>query len=339
MKKVSVVVPVHNSAKFLHKCVDSLLAQTLEDIEIILVDDCSCDNSRELIADYAARNPGKVVPHYLPENLRQGGARNAGMTIARGEYVAFVDSDDFVEPDMCKVLYDSAAGADMCGADYWIDRDGVLTDVNLTYGEGREMTDERKAIFLSGCGYFWSRIYRLDFLKKFDLQFPEKTFYEDAYFNFMTALYARTAVKAAGRFYHYYQSPDSTMRSRNKPHQYERIVIPGLIIGECRARGIYERYRDLIDRKYISMQMGNILYTCLGQFDRPDHRQLARIRRAVKAECPQFRKNSYYKKELFQLRFYLRLTLLSPRLTVLVHRADWAVDLLAVLAGKLKRRK
>lgn len=339
MIKISVIVPVHNSASYLHKCVDSLLAQTLEDIEIILVDDCSADNSRDLIAAYAETHPGKVVPHYLPENLRQGGARNAGMAIARGEYVAFVDSDDFVEPDLCKVLCESAAGADMCGADYWIDRNGDLTDVNLTYGEGREMTDERKAVFLSGCGYFWSRIYRKDFLEEFGLKFPEKTFYEDAYFNFLTALYARTAVKAPGRFYHYYQNPDSTMHSRNKPHQYERIAIPSLIIGACRDRGIYERYRDIIDRKYISMQMTSICYTCLGQFDRPDHRQLARIRRAVKAECPKFRKNPYYKKEPFQLRVYLRLTLVSPRLAVLVHRADWAVELLAIVTGKLKRRK
>lgn len=335
MVKVSVIVPVHNSANYLHKCVDSLLAQTLESVEIILVDDCSSDNSRDLIADYAARYPGRVVPHYLPENLRQGGARNVGMAIARGEYIAFVDSDDFVEPDLCKVLYTAADGADMCGADYWIDRNGALTDVNLTYGEGREMTDERKAVFLSGCGFFWSRIYRKAFLEEFDLKFPEKTFYEDAYFNFMTGLYARTTVKAPGRFYHYYQSPYSTMRSRNKPHQYERIAIPSMIIGQCKERGVYERYKDLIDRKYISMQMSNICYTCL-QFDHPDCQQLDRIRRAVKAECPKFKKNPYYKKELFQLRFYLRLTQVSPRLAVLVHRADWAVDLLAVLAGKLK---
>lgn len=339
MIKVSVIVPVHNSESYLHKCVDSLLAQTLEQIEIILVDDCSTDSSRDLIAAYARRHPGKVVPHYLPENLRQGGARNAGMGIARGEYLAFVDSDDFVEPELCRALYEAAAGADMCGADYWIDRDGALTDVNLTYGEGREMTDGRREVFLSGCGYFWSRIYRKDFLEEFDLRFPEKTFYEDAYFNFMTALYARTAVKAPGRFYHYYQSPDSTMRSRNQPHQYERINIPGLIIRDCRARGIYERYKGLIDHKYISMQMSSIRYTCLGQFDRPDVTQLARIRRVVKAECPDFRKAPNYKETPLQLRVYLRLTLLRPRLAVLAYRLDGAVELLAILAGKLKRRK
>ena len=337
MIKVSVIVPVHNSAAYLHKCVDSLLAQTLEGIEIILVDDCSTDNSRDLIAAYAEKHPETVIPVYLPENLRQGGARNRGMAVARGEYIAFVDSDDFVEPDMCKVLYETADGADFCGADYWIDRNGVLTDVNLPYGEGREMTEARKAVYLSGCGFFWSRIYKKEFLEEYDLNFPEKTFYEDAFFNFMTAIYARTAIKAPGRYYHYDQDPNSTMHSRNRPHQYERIAIPGLILAACKERGIYERHRAHIDRKYLSMQMGTVCYTCLGQFDRPDPRQLARLRAAVRTECPHWRGIPYYKEAPFQLRFYFRLTMLWPRLAVLAHKADRFVELLGVLESKIRR--
>ena len=339
MIKVSIIVPVHNSASYLHKCVESLLAQTLEDIEIILVDDCSSDSSPELIKDYVNQNPDKVKGLFLEENLRQGGARNRGMKIARGEYLAFVDSDDFVEPDMCRALYAAANGADMAGADYYIDTGKKLTNVDLDYGDGVEMTHQRKAWFMSYCGYFWSRIYRKDFLEEFDLNFPERTFYEDAYFNFMTALYARTAVKAEGRFYHYYQSENSTMRSDENPRQYERINIPGLILRDCQARGIYEQYRDLVDYKYISMQMGNIRYTCLGKFRKPDVSQLDRIRKAVKTDCPRFAKCPHYKDTLFQLRVYLRLTLLWPRLAVLAYKMDWAVDLLAVVAGKLKRRK
>ena len=337
MIKVSIIVPVHNSAGYLHKCMDSLLAQTLPEIEILPVDDCSADNSPALIAAYAEQHPDKVVPLYLTENLRQGGARNRAMEIARGEYIAFVDSDDFIEPDMCKVLYEAADGADLCGSDYWIDRNGALTEVNLTYGEGRTMTDTRRAQYLGNCGYFWSRIYRKEFLEEFGLKFPEKTFYEDSFFNFLTALYARTAVKAPGRFYHYYQDPNSTMHSRNKPHQYERMAIPGLILAACRERGIYVHHRALIDRKYLSMQMSANCYTCLDQFDRPDRRQLARLRDLVKAECPHWRKIPYYKEAPLRLRFYFRTTMLWPRLTVLCHKADRFIELLGVLEGKLKK--
>lgn len=339
MVKVSIIVPVHNSESYLHKCVESLIAQTLPEIEIILVDDCSTDSSPEMIRRYCGLFPEKIRGLYLPENIRQGGARNRGMDIAQGEYIAFVDSDDHVEPDMCRALYEAAKGADMCGADYYIDDGENLKDFLIDYGEGREMTDEKKAYFMSHCGYFWCRIYRRDFLEEFQIKFPEKVFFEDAYFNFMTAVYSRSAEKAQGQYYHYYQSPNSTIRNRNNPRQYERIVIPGLIMADCKARGIYDRYRDMVDWKYISMQMGNIRYTCLGQFDKPDIAQLRRIRDEVKRDCPRFARCPHYKYSLFQLRFYLRLTMLAPRLAIWADKADWAVDLLAVVAGKLKRRK
>ncbi|MBQ6997286.1 MAG: glycosyltransferase [Oscillospiraceae bacterium] len=338
MIKVSIIVPVHNSEKYLHKCVDSLTAQTLEEIEIILVDDASADASRELMADYADRYPKKIRCLYLDENIRQGGARNRGMDIARGEYIAFVDSDDFAEPDMCRTLYEAAAGADMCGADYWIDRDGALEDVRLNYGEGKEMTPEKKAAFLSGCGYFWSRIYRRDLLEKYHLRFPENVYYEDAWFNFMTALYAQSCVKAAGQYYHYYQSPDSTVR-KNGTHQYERIAIPSLIIGDCRARGIYIINKDLVDYKYINMQMSNIRYICLERFDKPDKSQLRRIADAIRAECPDFSKCKYYKNADWVLRVYLRLNLLSPTLAVWGRKLDSLIQLAAIMRKKLRGRK
>jgi hypothetical protein len=95
----------------------------------------------------------------------------------------------------------------------------------------------------------------------------------------------------------------------------------------------------MVDWKYISMQMGNIRYTCLSQFDKPDVIQLRRIREGVKKDCPRFARCPQYKNTLFQLRFYLRLTMLAPRLAIWANKMDWAVDLLAVVAGKLKRRK
>ena len=336
MIKVSVIVPVHNSASYLSKCVDSLLAQTLQEIEIILVDDASTDSSRDLMEEYRSRSE-KVRCLYLDENIRQGGARNRGMEIAQGEYIAFVDSDDFVEPDMCEALYAAAEGADMCGADYWIDRDGALQDVRLTYGDGTEMTPEKKATFVSGCGYFWSRIYRRDLLEKYSLRFPENTFYEDAHFNFMTALYAKTCAKASGQYYHYYQSPDSTVR-KNGIHQYERIAIPSLIMRDCKERDVYIINKDLIDYKYITMQMGNIRYVCLDRFDKPDNGQLKRIADAIKAECPDFVKCKYYKNADWQLRVYLRLTLISPTFAILGKKMGRLIELAAILRNKLRGR-
>lgn len=337
MIKVSIIVPVHNSEKYLQKCVDSLVGQTLQEIEVILVDDASTDSSRDLMERYRSQFPEKIRCLYLDENVRQGGARNRGMDIAQGEYIAFVDSDDWIEPGMCEALYTAAEGADMCGADYWIDRDGLLEDVRLTYGGSGQMTPEQKAVFIIGCGYFWSRIYRRELLERYSLRFPENTFYEDAYFNFMTALYAETCVKAAGQYYHYYQSPDSTVR-KNGAQQYERIAIPSLIMTDCKKRGVYDAHRDLIDYKYITMQMGNVRHTCLDRFDKPDKGQLKRIANAVKTECPKFAKCRYYKNADWQLRVYLRLNLISPTVAIVGKKLERWIELADVARRKLLKK-
>lgn len=340
MVKVSIIVPVFNSEEYLEKCVESLLEQTLDEIEIILVDDCSEDRSRKMIADYAEQYPDRIRPVYLEENIRQGGARNRGMAIATGEYIAFVDSDDFIEPEMCEVMYGAANGADMVGADYYIDRGNQQQLVKLDYGD-RIMSLEDKERFVSSCGLFGSRIYRRAFLEENILTFPERVFYEDAYFNFLTALYAERLVKVDYAFYHYYQSPNSTVRNRNNPRQYERLMIPGMILRSCEERGIYQRYKELSDQKYISMQMSNICYTCLGQFDVPEEARLREIRDAILRDCPGYSRGKYYKQTVFQLRCYLRLTMLSPKLTVWLytHGADRYIELLAVAISKFKRRK
>lgn len=106
-KKVSVVVPVYNTEAFLVDCLDSLVNQTLDEIEIVVVNDGSPDGSQAIIDDYAARYPDKIVALSKP-NGGLGSARNAGIARATGRYIGFVDSDDFVEPDMYQHLYEEA---------------------------------------------------------------------------------------------------------------------------------------------------------------------------------------------------------------------------------------
>ena len=97
--KVSVIVPVYNVEKYLNQCLDSLVNQTLEDIEIIVVNDGSPDNSQSIIDDYVKRYPKKVFS-YIKKNGGLSSARNFGVEKAKGEYLAFVDSDDYIKKDM-----------------------------------------------------------------------------------------------------------------------------------------------------------------------------------------------------------------------------------------------
>ena len=122
--KLSIIVPVYNMTAEgkLAFCLDSLVNQHLEDYEIIAVDDASTDNSLEVLHEYADKYPGRFVIVPLSENHRQGGAKNAGLDVARGDFVGFVDSDDFIHPDMYARMLDRAekTGADMVGCDYCI---------------------------------------------------------------------------------------------------------------------------------------------------------------------------------------------------------------------------
>lgn len=104
--KVSVIIPVYNVEKYIERCLDSVVNQTLEDIQIILVNDGSADRSGEICRDYAARFSNIV--YHEQKNAGSAAARNAGLNYATGEYVGFVDSDDWVEPDMFAKLYTAA---------------------------------------------------------------------------------------------------------------------------------------------------------------------------------------------------------------------------------------
>lgn len=324
MIKVSIIVPIHNSAKYLHKCVDSCLAQTLHEIELILVDDCSQDHSPELIDAYYKKYPDRIVPVYLDKNVRQGGARNVGIEAAHGDYIAFVDSDDWIEPDMCEMMYQMALNnkSDMVGSNYFTTFDDSERKETLKYTKDTvgQMNSDKLWHYIRHCGMFWTRIYRREFLLENNLQFPEGIFYEDACFNFLSGLYAARIDKVEGCFYHYYQSPSSTVRSKNNVHQYERITAAQGIWDECQRRGLQARFHDIIAYKYILMMASNVLYTCFALFDEPDLTELNRIREAVRRSFPRFRKGKYYKYISVDLKIYFQLVMYSPALAVWVYR-------------------
>ena len=107
--KVSVILPVYNASDYLHQCMDSIVGQTLKDIEIICVDDGSTDNSLDILKEYEQKD--KRVKVIQQKNAGAGAARNNGLSIATGEYLSFLDSDDFFEPDMLEKAYEKAKGS------------------------------------------------------------------------------------------------------------------------------------------------------------------------------------------------------------------------------------
>lgn len=319
MIKVSIIIPVHNTSAYLHRCFDSCINQTLKEIEIIAIDDKSTDNSPEIIKEYAVKYPDIFREVYLPENLRQGGARNVGIRMAKGEYLAFVDSDDFIHRDMCRTLYENAHGAELSGADFCVFTDeGVQNEVTLPYTQEDvgDMDEEKTSLFLKKNGMFWTRIYKRSFILDNELFFPEKLFFEDAWFNFVSSLYAKKISKTNGFFYYYYQSPNSTTRNKKDKRRYERIPLTDRIFDDCVQRGLYEKFKYAVGCKFLGMMGSNNLYTCLSDFEKEEIGKLYDIKKSVKLRIPDYKKTKAYKDSMSaDERYYFDLTMISPKLS------------------------
>ena len=231
--KLSVIVPVYNVEKYLAECVDSLLNQTLMDMEIILVDDGSKDSSGAICDHYAAENPGKVKCLHI-DNGGQGRARNFALPMAQGEYLGFVDSDDWVLPDMYEKL---CSRADETGADI------VACDFLECFDDGteREVPGAFQDHPLSFAGSCCNKVFRASLVK--GLRFPEeRLWYEDFYFSAVMLIRAKDTEYLREPLYIYRRGQPSTMHNNNAAKNLDMIRIMNMLEPELVARGTGEDF-------------------------------------------------------------------------------------------------
>jgi len=226
--KVSVIVPVYNMEKYLHRCLDSIASQTLQEIEIICVNDGSTDGSRAILSGYEKSDPRfRVVDK---ENEGQGVARNAGINLAKGEYIGFVDADDWVDPAMYETMYADAkknnTDLQLCGVkrlDAAGSNLGIRCDYDRFIGEkfcssAAVFTwhDVRDAIFKVG-RFCWNKIYKRSFIQRNNISFSLiRCCYEDNIFHFRSFLEADRIAITRKPFYNYIINREGAESSRSK---------------------------------------------------------------------------------------------------------------------------
>jgi len=223
MPKVSIIVPVYNVEKYLRECIDSIIAQTLEDIEIICVDDGSPDNCGEIIDEYAKKDSRIVAIH--KENGGYGSAINKGLDIAKGEYIGIVESDDWIEPDMYERLYYQAnkTGADVIKGCYYRYNNNTKTKKldNYLYNLAKSsevFTLEKNAKILLAFASIWSAIYKTSWLKKEGIRVVEDIKpYEDQPFMAETLSKASSIAYASNAYYNYRCEVDTSTTKTLKP--------------------------------------------------------------------------------------------------------------------------
>ena len=181
---ISVIVPVYKVEKYLYKCIDSIINQTYKNIEIILVDDGSPDNCGKICDEYAKKDERVKVIH--KENGGLSDARNAGLNISKGKYIAFVDSDDYVSEQMLEVMHDKILedGTDMIISSYHnVNENGDLLNEPIDIKEGVFTEKEiLKQISWKQCGYYvvvWDKLYRKEIFD--NIRFPVAKLHEDEF--------------------------------------------------------------------------------------------------------------------------------------------------------------
>ena len=293
--KLSVIVPVYNVEKYLEECVDSLLNQTLSDLEIFLVDDGSTDRSGAIADRYAGDFPDRVHTLHL-ENGGQGRARNAALPMAQGDYIGFVDSDDWIERDMYEKMLDRA---EQTGADV------VVCDFLEHYADGREQT--LPACFqdhpLSAAGSSCNKIFRRSLVG--DLRFPEGLWYEDFYFSAVMLLRSKRTEFIPEPLYVYRRGQESTMHNNNARKNLDMLKIMELI-----EREIGPDKREDFDFLVINHVVLDSI-SRLARQDAPDKAEVIRAFRRYAHEkiphltkCPSFRAETRKRRIIMFLNYH-----------------------------------
>lgn len=211
--KISVIIPVYNAEPFLPACLDSVLAQTYRELEILLIDDGSTDGSGAICDRYAAMDPRIRVIHQ--PNGGVSNARNRGLELATGELISFVDSDDAMEPDMYELLtglmQEHGADVSHCGYKRFDKQGELVREVNGTHRLMIQTGEEAIACMLRGAFFsngLWNKLFRSSIVR--DLRFREDLKNnEDVLFNVHAFSRAKTAVFQDEGKYHYYDHPTS----------------------------------------------------------------------------------------------------------------------------------
>ena len=253
MKKVSVIIPVYNVEKYLRACLDSVVNQTLKDIEIICVDDGSTDSSPAILAEYAAKDPRVKVITRPKSNA--GAARNAGMAVATGEYLGFVDSDDWCELTLFEKAYETAE-KDAADVVFWR---FVLCDAasGARIHEGLfSAVYNRETALISYNLAPWSRLVRRDFVLREKLSFQEIARSNDVYFGGMAIMLAQKASVLNEVLYSYRTGQSSSLQANNANTPCVVIEAWARLIEEWRLRKI-----DISGRIVYSAAFASLFYT------------------------------------------------------------------------------
>ena len=261
MAKVSVVIPIYNTEEYLAKCLDSVCCQTLSDIEIICVNDGSTDNSVQILEDFANKDSRIKLLHQ--ENKSAGTARNYGLSKARGEYIIFLDSDDYYYPNMLEKLVEKAQDNDadltMCKYNIIVANQENRVISNQGFREVFEGVFNRRNIpniFHFSRVVPWNKLYKTAFVKRHHLQFSETKISNDIAFVVKTFFLAERICQVDEVLLDYIYGNPTSVTSKRGDYIYYTPLSMENIYQFIRSCGDFDQYKNL----FIEFLTGDYMY-------------------------------------------------------------------------------
>ncbi len=326
MPKVSVILPAYGVAQFIEKCTRSLLSQTLEDMEFIFVDDHGPDNSIDIAKQTIENHPRKDQFVFLrPEhNLGAGMARNFAISHAKGEYISFVDPDDWVEPTMFEEMYEKANknNSDICCCQIKkVYPDGSEGEIlkNPYVGDGEITKAKRKEILSNYVSLFATFIYKRSFIEENEIRFHSDRCADDSYFVSCVWMTAKSISYIDKSFYKYLIRPGSVCTTKDSTKYQKRLKVFSDLLGYAKKSGVYSEFMDEINFIYIKKgYMGSVFNYVVNSLE-PKTSVISDIYKELIELIPDYNKNSYYKNKI-SLRGLTTLIKLCPSLAVKIIR-------------------
>lgn len=301
--KLSVIVPVYNTAADgkLEFCMNSLVNQTIGDYEIIAVDDCSTDESLRILQSFAEKYPDKVKAIHSEMNRRQGGAKNIGLREAQGEWLGFIDSDDWIAPDMYEKLLKRAeeTGADMVGCDYCLTGEHSM-EIGRVVNNNKEeqigiLDHEKHASLIVDSGSLVVKIYKRDIILGCESRFPEGIFYEDNALANTWMVRAKHFEYVQEPLYYYYQHDESTVHTITPGRCLDRMEAGRIMIKEAEKYGYMEEYRAELEFCFAALFYVNTLFSYMFGVKRKKASFVYALGEEMVRVFPEFQENVYYR--------------------------------------------
>lgn len=315
---ISVIIPCYNVSKYLDRCMDSLLKQTIgyNKLELIFINDASTDNTLDMLLGYEEKYPDTVLVINLEENKKQGFARNLALEYATGKYIGYVDSDDWIKPNMFERLYETI---EKYNCDFVECEWSTVDSKGKTCGFGKVGTpgyldlsiyDNKREFLLINIfmDAAWNKLFKRDFLVDNDIFFLEDSRYEDIFFSFLCFLYSKSYYRINESLYYYFCNEEGTVLRRKEMYQLDKMKVALDFFALCEERGLKKIYPNEVEWLFLEVYYVYMLREIFRFFPDLSYEYYISMKATVKELAPRYRDNPYFQGDNMELdRFMIKL--------------------------------